>query len=191
MIAMQYSFTLPADYDMDIIRRRIADNGHRMDGFPGLAFKTFMSSRRDPGNPHSPENRYAPFYLWQECEGMNAFLGSGGFAALADSFGWPVIRTWLVWQSRLSPAIAQATHATREILDIAPFSALDAVREGEIGQLDKEMDDDGALAGLAGFDPGSWTLVRFRLWPRPPDLSAKSGIQLYDVGHVSLAGSNA
>lgn len=27
MLAMQYSFTLPADYDMAIIRRRISDNG--------------------------------------------------------------------------------------------------------------------------------------------------------------------
>ena len=32
MIAMQYTFTLPADYDMGIIEKRIADNGHLMDG---------------------------------------------------------------------------------------------------------------------------------------------------------------
>ena len=36
MLAMQYSFTLPADYDMTIIERRIAENGHRLDGYPGL-----------------------------------------------------------------------------------------------------------------------------------------------------------
>jgi hypothetical protein len=37
MIAMQYSLVLPADYDMAIIGRRIAERGHLTDGLPGLA----------------------------------------------------------------------------------------------------------------------------------------------------------
>lgn len=36
MLAMQYRFTLPADYDMAIVRRRIADFGHRLDACPQL-----------------------------------------------------------------------------------------------------------------------------------------------------------
>jgi len=48
MIAMQYRFPLPADYDMAIIDRRIADKGHLTDGFPGLLFKaTSARARRD------------------------------------------------------------------------------------------------------------------------------------------------
>lgn len=39
MIAMQYSFSLPADYDMSIIDRRIAEKGHLLDNFPNLKFK--------------------------------------------------------------------------------------------------------------------------------------------------------
>jgi hypothetical protein len=46
MLAMQYSFTFPADYDMAIIERRIAENGHRLDGFPGLLFKAYLYARR-------------------------------------------------------------------------------------------------------------------------------------------------
>jgi len=42
MLAMQYCFSLPADYDMAIVRRRISDNGHRMNGFPKLVFKAFL-----------------------------------------------------------------------------------------------------------------------------------------------------
>ncbi|CAK6500361.1 hypothetical protein PANPA_00247 (plasmid) [Pantoea sp. Nvir] len=38
MILMHYRFTLPADYDMAIIERRIAENGARLDGFPDLIF---------------------------------------------------------------------------------------------------------------------------------------------------------
>lgn len=59
MMAMQYSFTLPADYDMEIIDRRIRDKGPAMDGFLHLGFKAFLSARR--GESGSRENLYAPF----------------------------------------------------------------------------------------------------------------------------------
>ncbi|MCW2914583.1 MAG: hypothetical protein JWN52_2651 [Actinomycetia bacterium] len=36
MHAMQYEITLPADYDMKIIRHRVATKGHLLDAFPGL-----------------------------------------------------------------------------------------------------------------------------------------------------------
>src|SRR5699024_8559939 len=64
MIAMQYSIGLPADYDMAIIRRRIADKGHLMDDCPGLAFKAYLYAARDDAGLHAPDNLYAPFYLW-------------------------------------------------------------------------------------------------------------------------------
>ena len=35
MHAMQYEITLPADYDMEIIRKRVATKGHLLDDFPG------------------------------------------------------------------------------------------------------------------------------------------------------------
>lgn len=42
VVAMQYSFVLPADYDMNIIKQRIASKGHLLDDFPGLIFKTCL-----------------------------------------------------------------------------------------------------------------------------------------------------
>jgi len=33
MHAMRYAITLPGDYDMTIIRNRVAKSGHLMDGF--------------------------------------------------------------------------------------------------------------------------------------------------------------
>jgi hypothetical protein len=38
MLAMQYSFTLPADYDMAIIYNRIREKGHLLDDFPNVRF---------------------------------------------------------------------------------------------------------------------------------------------------------
>ena len=82
MIAMQYAITLPADYDMAVIRHRIADKGHLLDDFPGLAFKAWLHASRDDRELPSRDNLYAPFYLWHDSEGMDAFLDGAGFAAL-------------------------------------------------------------------------------------------------------------
>jgi len=46
--------------------------------------------------------------------------------------------------------------------------------------------ESGALAAVAGFEPTTWTRVRFRLWRTPPE--RRDGVALYDVGHVSLGG---
>lgn len=94
MIAMHYRFTLPADYDMAQIEQRIASNGARLDGFPGLLFKAYLYSRQDDAALPGQENLYAPFYVWQSVEAMHGFLVSEGFAALTRHFGWPHIETW-------------------------------------------------------------------------------------------------
>ena len=82
MLAMQYSFTLPADYDISVIREWIATNGHLIDGFPLLVSKAFLYASRDQGRSYACENFYSPFYLWESTEGMNNFLVSSSFAAL-------------------------------------------------------------------------------------------------------------
>ena len=34
---VQYSFTLPANYDIETIRNRVTENGHKLNGFPQLS----------------------------------------------------------------------------------------------------------------------------------------------------------
>ncbi len=66
MMAMQYSFTLPADYDMSTHRpahpRQGTDAGRisRALGFQGL------STPQARARPGPAGNLYAPFYLWQQ-----------------------------------------------------------------------------------------------------------------------------
>jgi hypothetical protein len=176
MIAMQYRFPLPADYDMTIIDRRIADKGHLTDGFPGLLFKAYLSARKTgPGR----DNAYAPFYVWNTVDGMHAFLNGPGFAGVSQAFGRPAVATWLVWQARLGPGFAQARFASVEQRTILPGSDLEALR--------REATDGGdrALAEVVGYEPGTWTLVRFRLWDGEP--VADAATLVYAVGHVSTA----
>ena len=46
MQAMQYTIKLPSDYDMDIIRQRVRNTGHLMDGFDDLFFKVYLISEK-------------------------------------------------------------------------------------------------------------------------------------------------
>jgi hypothetical protein len=184
MIAMQYSFVLPADYDMTIIERRIRDKGPMLDGFPHLGFKAYLSARKENNGFNSPENLYAPFYLWDEPEGLNNFLAGPGFAGLTRDFGWPAVRTWMVWHAELDRNLSGARFASREIEAVAPFSDL-AARRAEAVADARAAVQEGALASVVGLDPAGLTLVRSQLWRTVPS-AANGRTQLYSVEHISL-----
>lgn len=183
MIAMQYSFTLPADYDMTIIDRRIRDKGPLLDGFPRLRFKAYLSAKKQDTGSAASENLYAPFYLWDEPEGIDSFLSSPGFAALTRDFGWPSVVVWQVWRCELAPELGTARYATRTIRAIAPYSNLAGLQETATSDARSAMDA-GALAAIAAFDPTNWRELRFCLWQKLPEMAQE--LQIYTVGHVSL-----
>lgn len=183
MIAMQYSLALPADYDMGIIDRRIRDKGPMLDGFPHLAFKAYLRAAK--GDLASRENLYAPFYVWDKADGANDFLCGPGFRALAGDFGWPSVRTWLVWQACIASRLREGQFATREILPIESHAQLDEIRKRESDEAQDAVDRGGALAAVVGFDPTAWTRVRFRIWRSLPETALVPTAQAYRVGHVS------
>lgn len=190
MIAMQYSIGLPADYDMGIIRRRIADKGHLLDDFDGLGFKAYLYADRADARLPSRDNLYAPFYLWRDAEAMQRFLCGGGFAALADAFGRPPVRHWQAWSAELAPDARGAVCASRELVDVPPGADLARWRNDE-AVLARRDRDAGALAAVAALDPRDWSLVRFRLWDRDRADLAGERVQMYAVGHVSMPGARA
>lgn len=184
MLAMQYSFTLPADYDMRIIRRRIADKGHLLDDFPGLAFKAYLYALRDDDALPGADNQYAPFYLWRHVEGMNAFLGDAGFAGLCRDFGRPPVRTWVPWQVQWDDDLRDARCASRDTTALPAHVAPGEQMEAEAESVRKDRAA-GALAAVTACDYARWQWVRLRLWPElHPGLAAPAR-QLYRVGHVS------
>ncbi len=181
MIAMQYSFALPADYDMGVVRRRIAEKGPLLDNFPNLKFKAYLWAER---GLDGPENLYAPFYVWENSLGLNDFVCGDGFATVSGAFGWPQVKTWAVWDARLTDQAAQARFATREIQAIEPHADLAALRRRESEAAAQAIETGGALAAVAGFEPTQWTRVRFRLWADRPPVRTE-GDQVYRVGHLS------
>ena len=175
MIAMQYSFVLPADYAMATIRERIASKGPLLDDLPGLVFKAYLHAEQ-------PEHAYAPFYLWRDETAMHDFLNGPAFAGVARAFGWPSVQTWTPWHASVGADVRQARHATRSVQVIAPYSALAVLREQQEEEAQGALRQ-GALAVVIGFEPVSWSLVRLCLWREAPALQA--GERLYQVGHVS------
>jgi len=61
MIATQYKITLPSDYDMNIIKDRVRNNGHKTDGFEDLKFKLYLVTEKGINN--NLQNSYCPLYL--------------------------------------------------------------------------------------------------------------------------------
>jgi Domain of unknown function (DUF4865) len=190
MITMQYRIALPADYDMAIIRRRIADKGHLLDDFPNLAFKAYLYADRTAPYAEGRENLYAPFYLWHNTEGMNAFLGSAGFSGVVASFGRPSVRMWSVWHADVAPDLSSAERATREIVSIAAHTSLDMLRETESDSAQDDLDR-GAVAAISAFDPTGWTLLRLRLWRESIQRPIGDDMDVYEIGHISQPAANA
>jgi hypothetical protein len=187
MIAMQYSFTLPGDYDMSIVDRRISEKGHLIDEFPHLKFKAYLSSRKSGATPAS-ENLYAPFYVWDHNDGVNDFLCGLGFVGLTQSFGWPSVKVWSVWNCAISPEAKLAVFATRDVVATPPYADLAALRRDEVADAERDVVERGALASISAFEPTTWSRVRFRLWRER--VAPPAGSTGYDVGYMSVTGQN-
>ncbi|MEV6025642.1 DUF4865 family protein [Streptomyces sp. NPDC052036] len=184
MHAMQYELTLPADYDMGIVRSRVSRVGHLLDDWAGLGFKTYLI--RERGVHGSIVNQYAPFYLWNTIEGMNTFLWTGAFQGLVDDFGRPVVRQWtgLAYEEGVaagSPAVV-AVRGRERVPDGVGLSETmaDVVRETE-----RLAAADGAVLAAAAVDTRGWEVVRFSLWDHE---APKASGDVFQVLHTSAPG---
>jgi hypothetical protein len=164
MYAMQYEITLPADYDMQVIRRRVATKAPALDHLPGLGLKAYLI--RERGVDGSSVNQYAPFYLWASTEGMGGFLWGGrGFSGIVDSFGRPVVKHWTGVTCLAGPARGEAPRiATRRVEPIAADIDPAAVVAEAVADLERYARARGVHTAALAIDPRSWELVRFTLW---------------------------
>ncbi|MBV4365846.1 DUF4865 family protein [Erwinia phyllosphaerae] len=166
MLAMQYKFTLPADYDMAIIKKRIELGGAKMDNFPGLLFKAYLYSSKKEG---FTENSYAPFYLWRDPTSMQHFLQSPGFTTLTHDFGWPKIDCWPVLHSPELKEIEQAMYVSINVNNIAPYSDLTSM---------------GTENMLCAWDVTRWQLLKTNFTKNLPTLHG-SERNIYRIGYLA------
>ncbi len=182
MHAMQYEITLPADYDMRIIERRIATRGPLLDDLAGLGLKAYAIRRHGRGG--STVNQYAPFYLWKNVEQMTAFILGPGFRSLCDAFGRPSVRHWVGVSFEPGKAFgARPVAATRTVKRLDPAGELSALAAGgDLAPRHRGHPDLHSTALL--LDPYQWELVRFCLWKGKTAAPGAPGTR-YEVLHVS------
>ncbi|WKX73631.1 DUF4865 family protein [Streptomyces sp. XD-27] len=163
MHAMQYRITLPADYDMEIIRRRVATRGHLLDDFPGLGLKAY--GIRERGVDGSPVNAYAPFYLWASPEAMNRFLWGAGFRGLVEDFGRPTVEHWQGLAFERGPAADRAPRtATRRAEPVPPGADPATAVERALAETGERARTEGVHSTALAIDPRHWELLHFTLW---------------------------
>ncbi|MEU3458817.1 DUF4865 family protein [Streptomyces sp. NPDC006733] len=182
MHAMQYRITLPADYDMGIIRRRVESRGHLLDGFPGLGLKAYLIRERGGGGG-SPVNQYAPFYLWNTPQGMNSFLWGPGFQGIVDDFGRPEVEHWTSLAFEHGPAAGAVPRtATRRALPVPPGEPPAAAVDRALGTVRELAATPGVHAAALAVDPRRWELLHFTLWEHTAPAGAG---EHYEVLHLS------
>jgi hypothetical protein len=184
MHALQYELTLPADYDMGIIRGRVARVGHLLDDWKGLGIKTYLV--RERGVNGSPVNQYAPFYLWNSMEGMNTFLWGGAFQGLSNDFGRPSARLWsgLAYEDG-GAAGSSPRFAVRRRHVVADGVELAAVMGEAVDEVARLAGEHGAVLAAAAVDTSRWELVHFSLWEH--DMPKAEG-DVFEVLHMSSPG---
>lgn len=185
MYAMQYEIPLPADYEMAIIRHRVASRGHATDAYPDLGLKAYLV--RERGVAGATANAYAPFYLWLDAAGMNRFLWSGtGFSAIVDSFGRSPVRPFIGADFRLGPARDAAPGwATWASATIPPGHDPTTAVSAAIDALPALAEKTALHAAAVVVDPQRWEIVTFALWRTEPDAEAGA---VWQVLHLSRPG---
>lgn len=181
MHALQYGVTLPADYDMRIIRDRVKRLGDRLDDWDGLGVKAYLV--RERGVHGSPVNEYAPFYLWNRPEGMNSFLWGGPFQGVVDDFGRPEVRQWtgLAFEEGTAAA-SPAVTAVRDVRPVPEGVPLSGLMEEAVAGTRRLAGEDGVVLAAVAVDARHWRTVRFSLWDSASPTAAGD---VYEVLHVS------
>lgn len=187
-LLMHYPIDLPADYDMDIIRRRVATRGSATDDRRGLLCKAYCVS--EAGADGSTTNRYAPFYIWTDTRAAAEFLWGGtGFDGIVRDFGRPRVLSWL--PAAGAGGHCAATDVTAAVLrtqQIPRDAELTEVARGLAARVEERGDDACVHLTFAGIDPTTWATVEFTTYAEAqPPAYGEPGVEttVFGVLHIS------
>lgn len=174
MIAMQYKISLPDDYDMRIIQKRVQDNGNKTDGFQDLLFKAYLISEK--GTFGNKKNEYAPLYLWKSNQGMNKFIFDGFYYNILNSFGWQQINIGIVSTDELKDNFSKSNYVL-EIESVIPETQ-------HMKALNFSLDFDDCTGKVIIYNPDKWRYVEFYFFEKVPNAVFNS--KVYRLLHLSM-----
>lgn len=179
MIGMQYKVILPSDYDMNVIRERVHNNGFKMDGFQDLKWKLYLIAEKDRNG--SLQNEYAPLYLWEKHAGMNKFLFEGFYDNIVNSFGWQQVNIGIPIVDTTSETIKNAKFAVEFTYEMEPSLRLERVA-GEMKR--EESEAAGALASITIYNPDKWKYTKIYFFDKLAAKVSDRG-KVYEVLYVA------
>jgi Domain of unknown function (DUF4865) len=184
MIIANYAHRLPADYDIDIIRKRAQARGPLWDDIPDLHFKGFLL--RERGALGAIANEYSSLYLWRTDAGFRDFLLAGRTRAITDSFGRPAVETRFALDARrgagrLARFVARRDLAIPRDADLTEAFGVEVARNREIAE------QPGVVVAAVGVDVERWTFTRVLLSEQAPAVNeaADEGVTAYEVLYLA------
>ncbi|MGL5642737.1 MAG: DUF4865 family protein [Paraclostridium sp.] len=178
MIATQYKIILPSDYNMNIIKDRIKNNGYKTDGFMDLKFKFYIITEK--GKNNNLQNSYCPLYIWKDSNGLNKFLFEGFYDNIIKSFGWQQVNIGI-------PLIDKTTSKVKDAKYIFEITNEIKIQESLKNLEDKIEQEIPKIQGAEYFviyNPDKWKYSVFYLIDDLNKVEMESGI-IYNVIHIS------
>ncbi|WP_378955744.1 DUF4865 family protein [Pelosinus sp. sgz500959] len=179
MIGMQYKVILPSNYDMDMIRERVKNNGFKMDGFQDLKWKMYLIAEKDKNG--NLQNEYSPLYLWEKHDGMNKFLFEGFYDNILNSFGWQHVNIGVPILDTTSENIKNARFAVEITYEIEPSLSLRKLVSEMKGQ---ELGLRNDLESITIYNPDKWKYTKFYFLQTLEDNVFEFG-KVYTILHIS------
>lgn len=178
---MQYKVILPKDYDMGIIRKRVQDNGHKTDGFPGLNFKAYLITDVEKnGNLY---NSYAPLYIWNNSQGMNNFIFDGFYDNILESFGWQHINIGVPLTMNLDKDFSKSKYVVEFAGAIPEGKSLIHTPFNSINDYVKNAEK--SVGDLLVYNPDKWGYSQFSFYQEKPIIDSSTHLTVYEILHVS------
>ncbi|KZE64043.1 Petrobactin biosynthesis protein AsbA [Fictibacillus phosphorivorans] len=184
MLATQYKITLPSDYDMNIIRERVKNNGYKTDGFEDLKFKLYLITEK--GIHYNMQNSYCPLYLWKGSEGLNKFLFTGFYDNIIQSFGWQRVNVGIPLVDTTTSKITDYKYMFQLTREILPQESLKYVKDtiqAEVPSIDQ-------VEHVIIYNPDQW---KYEINYFLNDVSGIKEMKgtLYSILHVSEGNPSA
>lgn len=178
MIATQYKIILPSDYDMNIIKDRVKNNGYKTDGFEDLKFKLYLITEK--GTNKSLQNSYCPLYIWKDSNGLNKFLFNGFYDNIITSFGWQKVNVGIPLIDTTTYKIKDSKYLFEVTREIQPQESLNNLKD----KIEKDIPSFGDIEYMVIYNPDKWKYHVFYFIDDLSNVKVEEGI-IYDILHIS------
>lgn len=178
MIATQYKIILPSNYDMNIIKDRVKNNGHKTDGFEDLKIKLYLITEK--GENNNLQNSYCPLYIWKDSKGLNKFLFDGFYDNIITSFGWQKVNVGIPLIDTTTQDFKNIKYIFEVTKEITPKESLKNLKD----EIEKDMPKFYDVEYVVIYNPDKWKYSIFYFIEDLSKVKSEKGI-IYNVLHIS------